>query len=219
MKKLGKDNKGFSLVEMIVAILITSFLMLGVSAFLQTSRVVYTEVSTGSRLQEEAGAATNFVNELLVEAIDCGTTTATVSGKDLNVLWITALENDVSGSATEAEIRKKSIYFIIFEKPGAGEETGYLRYKKVANYEVTDTDITFAPSITGEKVIQLPDDYFAAYVENPYVTISEYVTNMDASRLNSTNGRMFKVEFGFLFNGESYSASVNNYARNNSNFS
>lgn len=219
MKKLRKDNKGFSLVEMIVAILITSFLMLGVSTFLQTSRVVYTRVNTGSRLQEEAGAATNFIDELLVEAIDCGTFSTTADGKDISVLWITALENDLSTTATEAEIRKKSIYFIIFEKPAVGSDTGYLRYRKIKNYDpAVNTNITFTESM-GEKVIHVPADFFDAYVNNPYVTICEYITTMNATKLNSTNGRMFKVELGFKYNGETYSASVNNYARNNSNIS
>jgi len=210
MKSLMKQNKGFSLVEMIVVVLISGILMLGVIAFLQSSRVTYQKVNTSSRLQEEAGTATNFVNELLVEAIECGTTSGTFSGKAVDVLWIRALDNEPTG-ITDAEIRKTAYYFIIFEKPAGGETTGHLRYMKVLE---PCSDITFTEYL-GVKSINLEDDFFDDYIGNPYVTICEYIKDMDVSQIDRANGRMFRVEFEFEFNGETYSASVNNYSRNN----
>ena len=210
MKSLMKNNKGFSLVEMIVVVLISGILMLGVIAFIQSSRVTYQKVNTSSRLQEEAGTATNFVNELLVEAIECGTTTGTYSGKAVDVLWIRALDNEPTGF-TDAEIRKTAYYFIIYEKPVGTSPTGYLRYMKVAE---PCADISFVENL-GVKSIVLDADFFDGYIGNPYVTICEYIKNMSVSQIDRVNGRMFRVEFEFEFNGESYSASVNNYSRNN----
>ena len=210
MKKIKLNNKGFSLVEMIVVVLISGILMLGVIAFIQTSRVTYQKVNTSSRLQEEAGTATNFVSELLVEAIECGTKSGTYGGKAIDVLWIKALDNEPTG-VTEADIRKCDYYFIIFEKPGAGETTGYLRYMKTPD---TNTDITFVENL-GVKSIVLPADFFDGYLGNQYMTICEYIKDMQVSQIDSTNGRMFRVEFEFEFNSETYSASINNYSRNN----
>ena len=126
MKKISNNNAGFSLIEMVVAVLIASLLMLGVAAFVSTSRYTYSKVSTEARLQEEATAATNFLNELLIESKQCGSGTVndSASGKTLDYIWIKALQDDPSA----VDAKKIYTYFIVFEKPdtASGETSGVM---------------------------------------------------------------------------------------------
>ena len=64
MKKM--DNKGFTLIEMLISVLITGLMMLGVSAFMNSSRMSYSKVNTSVSLQEEAGTTVKFLNEIVM---------------------------------------------------------------------------------------------------------------------------------------------------------
>ena len=79
MDNIKDNNKGFSLVEMIVSVLISAILTLALAAFMMTSRAAFMKVAAGSKLQEEALAAENFMNEIFMEATKDSATTETRS--------------------------------------------------------------------------------------------------------------------------------------------
>lgn len=66
--KLQQNNEGFSLVELIVTILISSVVMLAVVGLLTTGLNLYKSVSAETLLQTEGQAATGRINELVQEA-------------------------------------------------------------------------------------------------------------------------------------------------------
>ncbi len=215
------SNQGFSLIEMVVAVLVAGVLMIGVAAFISTSRVTYSKVSTEARLQEEATATTNFLNEILIESKRCGCQEIkdTSTGKDLKYIWVKALEND---PASAADIRVEYVYFIVFEKPASGETSGVLRYKKVP---ASSTDIMISiDASTGEDIMTLAGttesggvsttDYFEDVVGNKYAFISRNVTDMTFNSIKSQNGNLYKVNLSFNYNGQDFSATVNNLSRN-----
>lgn len=213
MKKIKKNNAGFSLIEMVVAVLIASLLMLGVAAFVSTSRITYSKVTTDARLQEEATAATNYINELLIESKLCGSGTVTdTGGKVLNYIWIRAQQTEKVGGV---ETKNLYTYFIVFEKPGTGETTGALRFKKVlgddggklhfvlnsstGNYDLTITNAT---------------SYFHEIVGNKYHFICRCVKDISLNTVDGSNGKLYKVNLQFNYNGKDFSATVNNLSRN-----
>ena len=216
MKK--NNNAGFSLVEMVVSVLIASLLMLGVAAFVSTSRITYSKVTTEAKLQEESNAATNFLNELLRESKKCGISgeiTDAGTHKKFKYIWIKALENDPGNPATNPtpsplpSIRDESYYFIIFEMPGTGEQTGVLRYKKVP---ATDSNINIADD--GTLTVASPTTYFSDVIGNNHKYICGCVTSMTLQKESSINGSLYKVQLEFLYNGQTFSATVNNMSRN-----
>jgi len=96
MKKneLIKNNKGFSLVELIVVVLITAILMLAVTAFLSTSRSAYQTVSTSATLQEESMTVDRVLQEFLMEAKSHGDLSASDLGDSgAKIIWVTARDN------------------------------------------------------------------------------------------------------------------------------
>lgn len=66
--RLQQNNKGLSLVELIVTILISSVVMLAVVGLLTTGLDLYKHVSAETTLQTEGQAAIGRINELVQEA-------------------------------------------------------------------------------------------------------------------------------------------------------
>ncbi len=95
MNSMIKNNKGFSLIELIVTVLITSILMLGVIAFMSTSRSAYQNVNISSTLQEESLTVKRVLTEYLMESKAYGLQkNVTIDGNLKDVLWIVARETE-----------------------------------------------------------------------------------------------------------------------------
>lgn len=126
MKNFKEDNRGLSLVELIVTVLITGILMTAVGFFISFSRVTYQDVATSAKLQEEALTVDKVISEALMESESWGIipsyeVTATKgsligTNVDCQILWVVARNN------TDNSQDRKCYYFIL-EKP-----TGILRY-------------------------------------------------------------------------------------------
>lgn len=210
MKKI--DNKGFSLIEMLVAVLISGLMMLGVTAFLNSSRVSFTRVNTSVTLQEEAGITTKFLNELIleskkfgkVEGTDFSYTDPSDTSKTTNikVIWLKTVDNDYVASDDIDEAKPESIYFIIWE-----ESTKCIRYKRI---DAADFDEASYSGVNGKNYVKglISDVFF-----NDYNLISRYADTFTVNKDNN-NPRSFSIEVKFVFNGESYYANVNSVSRN-----
>ncbi len=228
------DNHGFSLVETIVSVLIVAIIMLGISGFLMTSRVIYTKVSVSGKLQEEANVTINFINELLVEAQDYGwNKDVTLFGTDYTVLCIKTLDNtpDVNDSLTEAEKRtnilKQCYYFILVD-----ESDGKIYYTKASTADSNADTIAFAdvevPADSGKyerRVTGIKPALFNGTIKEPeerkyyFIADSLDLSNpIDISQSTEKNGRRIKIVFKFVYGGETFVATVNNLLRNKLTF-
>ncbi len=204
MKKI--DNKGFTLIEMLVSVLITGLLMLGVSTFMTSSRVSYSRVNTSVSLQEEAGTTVKFLNEIIMESKEWDIVELShTNPNDVKVIWFRALDNEEG--VLDADSRTECIYFIIWEK-----ETKCIRYKKVAigdesdefnrlSYAGDDEDHSY---LTGLISSALFDDYSL---------ISRYAESISINR-DGDNLKKYSISIIFKYNGEEYVANVNSISRN-----
>ncbi len=122
--KLINDNKGFSLVELIVVVLITGILMLAIMTFLSSSRSMYQTVSTSATLQEESLTAERVISEYLMEASDYSFANKNVSvGSAMtDIFWIKAKENEETSDDPD---KQYSIYYFVLDKT-----SGKLKYYK-----------------------------------------------------------------------------------------
>ena len=228
------NNRGFSLIETIVSVMIVAIIMLGISAFISTSRVIYTKVSVSSKLQEEANVTMNFVNELLIEAQDYGwSDTVTLFGTDYTVLCIKTLDNtpEVNDSLSDAEKRtnilKQCYYFVLVDK-----SNGKIYYTKAATTDSNADTIAFAdvenPAGSGtyeRRVTGIKPALFESTIkeatDRKYYFIADSLDisdPIDISQSTEKNGRRIKIVFKFVFNGETFIATVNNLLRNKLTF-
>jgi len=203
MKKI--NDKGFTLIEMLISVLITGVMMLGVTAFINSSRVSYTKVTTSVSLQEEAGITTKFLNEIVVESSEWGQysglsyTDSSDSSKtsDMLVIWFKALDD----SKEDVSDRSECYYFIIWEK-----DMQCIRYAK---FPVTEIDKTSLLGDTNDYLTDLLADYFF----DDYSLISRYAKSFSITP-DPDNMRRYSIDIVFTYNGENYEAHVNSVSRN-----
>ena len=120
--ELKSNDQGFSLVELIVAVLITGIMFLAVSSFLGVSRTTYARVSKSTSLQEESLTLERVLSETLKEAVKIGTVrnASAKLGKDCDILWVSTVLNDntVTKNADGSDIQtgKYVTYFFVLDK-------------------------------------------------------------------------------------------------------
>jgi len=120
-KRMIINNKGFSLVELIVTVLVTAILMLGVIAFVGSSRTAYQVVNTSATLQEESMTVERVLSEMIMEAKSYGfDEDVSVGSNTVDVFWVTAVNNEAASG--------DCVYFFVFD-----ESDNKLRYCKGTN--------------------------------------------------------------------------------------
>ena len=203
------DNKGFTLIEMLVSVLITGLMMLGVATFVSSSRMSFSKVNTSVSLQEEASTTVKFLNEIVIESKEWGQITTTYSSgsdsSEMYVLWLRALDNESS----DASDREECMYFIIWEKAN-----DCIRYKKVEIGTGTGQfdKATYLGKANDERVAYINNLLADAYFDD-YSLVSRYVDSVSLTQ-DMNNPKKFSIKLLFMFNGETYSANVNSVARN-----
>lgn len=73
-KKKTRNNKGFSMVELLVAFGIMGVIVTTVGYMMTTSSKTYSSLSTESQLQSEAQLVANAISELAIDSFDAGNT-------------------------------------------------------------------------------------------------------------------------------------------------
>ena len=194
--RLLNDNKGFSLVELIVTVLITAILMIAVIAFISSSRTVYQSINTSATLQEEAITAERVFTEAFMEAkaykLETLSTTA-------DVIWIQAKENEnVSGD-------KDSLYCFVIDK-----SVGEIRYYKGAHKA---PDMISGGSLNSTARATLNTECFGTNAK--YCVVSKYVKSVNLTTVPRADGTdLVCIEIVFEYVGKEYTENITVVTRN-----
>nr|MCR5342346.1 hypothetical protein [Butyrivibrio sp.] len=136
LKKL--NNKGLSLVELVVVILMMGLISTMLVVFVSTSRMSYQQVSTEVQLQDEATFAMSYIEEIAVEAKECTAVEAVNDGTgDMLAFCIKAPDSE------HQIVSAKDYYYIVALEP----DTGIMRFVTVA-----EDDPWFAQDATGKTI-------------------------------------------------------------------
>jgi prepilin-type N-terminal cleavage/methylation domain-containing protein len=162
---LSSDNSGFSLVELLVSILIMSVVTGIVVTLISSSRIAYTEVKAEAVVQEESETVRTFINEIAIEARDCGKALVGSSGD--HCIWFYAPDNESDNKSNYC------YYFILCETSNR-----VLRYKKYPN------TIT-SPSAGLDYEALLVTNESTKVAGDPYSLLAEHVNGIDLSKVLS----------------------------------
>jgi len=203
-KKLMNDNKGFSLVELIVTVLITAILMIAVIAFISSSRTIYQTVNTSATMQEEAITAERVFTEVFMEAkaYKFETGVNLYSGVDTDVIWTQSRENNPASGDTNPD---DSIYCFVIDK--TNKEIRY--YKDLHN----TTSMISGGSLTVEGRNKLTAECFGTNAK--YSVISKNVKSVDLTTVPRADGTdLVCMEIVFEYVGKEYTENITVVTRN-----
>lgn len=224
--RFKNDERGITLVEMIVSILIMSVISAMIVMFISTSRTAYDVVSTDAMLQSNVEIVRKYIGELAVEASSWGkrsyTYSETVEGggsvdHTVDLIWFKALDNDQEGlkrdyydTYTDAEgnERHRFYYYYVFLLRPDGK-LAYGKYPYSASLMGTG-------SLFGEGFTLPNEDYYENNIlSDPYSILAEHVTSIDCTN-SATPGKteLMKVKMALEYNGHQYDATINFSGRN-----
>ncbi len=192
--KINKDNRGLSLVELIVTVLLMSVISGMIVLFIASSRSNYELISTETALQTEAQAATGFIYDILLESenVIFGEYDATLVGG--------------TGSDKVKVLSAKSgdNYSVVLFEEGSGN----LRYTSMSAIEVaSDSVITVLNNRAGAGNNLIGDKYSL---------LAEYVTDMTYTEYGVTSSAITysNVNLDFEYAGRNYRTTIDVKGRN-----
>lgn len=205
--KIGKNNGGYSLVELMVTVMISAVLLGIVGIFISTSKTTYEIVDTDAVLQEEAEAVSSFIREVAIEAEQYYEGSFTKSGSTNKVIYFKAPDNEGTSD----------MYFYFFVN-AKGDST--VRFKKIKDdrYREEGGSVDKVPVGSGLTLTSLGQidlgGTLGGIVEGagaPYAMLAEHVNDINISSSGSIGeeqGKLISIKIDLSYRGEAYSTEV-----------
>lgn len=226
-RRMDLGDKGYSLVELIVAILITSVLTGMIVVLISTSRTTYSVVNTEAVIQTEAETVRGFIGEIAIEASQYGVSSLSgaesISGAD-TCIWFLSPDNE-SAASGGSSVNKYCYYFILHE---AGNDV--LRYGKYdCDTTIDSDDIRIKTgSVSGGTTQVIPkndpeqlyklleNDSVTKIKDDKYSLLAEHITKIECTEPTKYKGL---ITFGLTleYNGETQNKSFVFAGRNRNN--
>ena len=199
---LNKDNRGLSLVELIVTVLLMAGISGMIVMFISTSRANYEIISTESTLQTEAQAATGFIYDILIEAEEVN-----YYGGDSAVA-----ASAVGGSDTDGDVK------VLAAK--TGDKVNVVLYEidnDKLRYGILDTTEVEGVSSSAITALKARADAGAPLIGDKYSLLAEHVTALDYAKIQLPSGAAISysnVNLEFEYAGRQYKTSIDVNSRN-----
>ena len=184
-----KNNKGFSLVEILTALTVGAVILLGVAAFMNGSSVTYKTVTTQVALQDNVQESLNYLTDLLQRSMDV------IYDDSEKVLYMFMPKKDTQVEAYE-------MYYAIYDSTNHNIH--------IHNVDVTNTnyDASLMLSATERNSLLLRENMLASEL---------YDFNVDVEREATTNEpSIVHVNVSFIKNSKTRNATISIRPRNRS---
>lgn len=206
MKKIEmkKDNRGFTLVELLVALLVCSLVVLAAAGFLSVSVNNFNSTNTEISLQTESQIALNLVENLLIQSTSC------------EYVPEFAYDADEEGNALECELIKigmvdgsNTYLYLVIRNP----ETNQLLLKKLT------AAVTATPNyenVIGDLGTTVKTEVKNAIEASRPALLADYVQSITVSpnRLTTDTNDILRVNISLEKNNKTYTSSTNVSMRN-----
>lgn len=217
---MKRDQKGFTIVELIIAVAILAIVVLAVGGFMVVGSRSYTNANTDIMLQQDAQLALNQISDVIIDTTD----SISYSVDGVSVLK----DAEYGGEATnktlvvvnrgneESNNNNKNYWFRWVKDPAAPEtETGVIYFNEV--------DVTIDPSKSEAEQIaaiqtQIQDDldaHFSSGVAEPDTPVlAEHVQELSIDISQFEENRVVMIAMAFENGGRQYATSNNVTVRN-----
>lgn len=212
------NNAGFSLVELIVVVLLSTVVAFMIVGFIEASRTTYQTVDTEAELQSESQAATAMMREVVSCAKDGGWTSAAGTGgvaelgaagvdlssvgDNLGIFWMEGYDF-FDYDENEADRNYTMVYVFALDKSNV---LRFASYKKDA--DIADSGVISSTKLAGKIRNDLLDGS-----NSKYALLSEHVEGMNIKKSTSSEGSLFTITLNFDYRG-SFDTSIKVLARN-----
>lgn len=175
---LKQNNRGLSLIELIVTILMSALIMMMLVVFVSTSRKSYQVTQTEITLQEEAGYALGYIEDIAVEASYCSPLFEDVSdgSHEMKAFYIKAPDSAATWKDFYEDSYEDYYYIIVFDK-AAAEETGNLRFVRVSEGDIPAGLIMTKDDISS--ILQNLESAGRGVYGNTRTLLSQYVNDIN----------------------------------------
>ena len=178
------DNRGLTLIEVIVTLLIASLVILATTGFLMISTRTYQNSSIETSLQMEAQIALNQIDDLLIKANSyVWVSDIMIDGISYPVLGMEASEETEHGS--------KDYYYVVIHDTVHKQ----LRFRKEKKEDVSEGDFRqFLKRITEEELTKTPS------------LLASYVSSLNVSPTTDEKERLVVVSILLELDGKTFSS-------------
>ena len=205
--KISDDERGFSLIELIVAILIMSVVSAMVVVLISTSRNTYSLVKTDAVLQEQSEMVRKAISEIAVEASMWGEDTYN-DGHDLyDFIYFYSPNNAELGLSNPADSDR--YYYLFMLRPDGKLACGKFYPTSLMNSEKKVLQAGYS--------IPTSDENGYSIFNSEYNVIAENVSSIRCSTESFGSGdakKLITVDLNFEYNGHTYKSSMNFAGRN-----
>lgn len=192
---MGKNNKGLSLVEVLVTVAILAIVGSAILGFVLAGSKNYEGNSAESKLQYEAQLAGNQLQELIVDAAKGIGYTVGTSGAQSEI------ESDIPESGGPGTVDPDAIKkFYIYSK----EESNNVAY--IITWDAAQKRLFYS------KCIYTPG---GTITDDPKYLMADYVSNFQADISKAKTNKLVKIHLAFELNNKTYSTDYKITLRNN----
>lgn len=206
---MRKNQKGFTLVELIIAVAILAVVTLAVSGFIVVGSRSYTSANTDIMLQQDAQLALNQMSDVIIDTTESISYSGLVGGSMQTVLK----DSEFSGEATDKcltvvnkkpetdDLNQNPSYWFYYSKD---DETIY--FNEVNLYD------GIADSVAGPTASEIKDKFDAASTDK--AVLAEHVTEFSVDISQFEQNRVVMLALTFENGNRMYSTSNNVTVRN-----
>ncbi len=207
---MKRDQKGFTIVELIIAVAILAIVTLAVCGFILVGSKSYTSANTDIMLQQDAQLALNQISDVIIDTTD-----------SINYRVGTGIEDDQSelvlkDSEYGGEATYKSLVVVNRGNEDSNNDNKCYRFdwdKAAETIYFNEADVALTADMADEEIKSAVNAGFAA-VEGDKAILAEHVTELGVDLTQFEENRVVMISMTFENGGRQYATSNNVTVRN-----
>ncbi len=207
---MKRDHKGFTIVELIIAVAILAIVTLAVCGFILVGSKSYTSANTDIMLQQDAQLALNQISDVIIDTTD-SINYRVGTGAEEDKSELVLKDSEYSGEATY-----KSLVVVNRGNEDSNNNNECYRFdwdKGTETIYFNQADVALTATMTDEEVEDAVNAEFTANEGNKAI-LAQHVTELSIDLSQFEENRVVMIAMTFENGGRQYATSNNVTVRN-----